>query len=130
MRIMYQRCCGIDVHKKMIVACLLMSSVKASPEGDPDIQHDAVGSLSAARVAHSSGLRGRGDGEYWCLLEVYLECAGRGDGATAVQCSTYQGCARAKNGYQGRRMDRRLAPAWEARKPVLCLPVPNENCGI
>jgi transposase len=26
MRIMYQRCCGIDVHKKMIVACLLMSS--------------------------------------------------------------------------------------------------------
>jgi len=26
MRIMYQRCCGIDVHKKMIVACLLMIS--------------------------------------------------------------------------------------------------------
>lgn len=26
MRIMYQRCCGIDVHKKMIVACLLMGS--------------------------------------------------------------------------------------------------------
>ena len=26
MRIMYQRCCGIDVHKKMIVACLLLIS--------------------------------------------------------------------------------------------------------
>ncbi len=26
MRIMYQHCCGIDVHKKMIVACLLLIS--------------------------------------------------------------------------------------------------------
>ncbi len=26
MRIMYQRCCGIDAHKKMIVACLLLIS--------------------------------------------------------------------------------------------------------
>src|SRR5215472_3760333 len=29
MRILYHRCCGIDVHKKMIVACLLV----ITPEG-------------------------------------------------------------------------------------------------
>ncbi len=29
MRILYHRCCGIDVHKKMIVACLLL----ITPEG-------------------------------------------------------------------------------------------------
>jgi hypothetical protein len=28
MQIMYQRCCGIDVHKKMIVACLLISTAQ------------------------------------------------------------------------------------------------------
>jgi len=29
MRILYHRCCGIDVHKKLIVACLLV----ITPEG-------------------------------------------------------------------------------------------------
>lgn len=28
MRVIYQRCCGIDVHKKMIVACLLICSAQ------------------------------------------------------------------------------------------------------
>ncbi len=26
MEVMYQRCCGIDVHKKMLVACLITLS--------------------------------------------------------------------------------------------------------
>ena len=28
MQVIYQRCCGIDVHKKMIVACLLIGSAQ------------------------------------------------------------------------------------------------------
>jgi len=29
MRVLYERCCGLDVHKKFVVACLLTTS----PEG-------------------------------------------------------------------------------------------------
>jgi transposase len=31
MDIIYQRCCGLDVHKKRIVACLIVSD----PDGTP-----------------------------------------------------------------------------------------------
>jgi hypothetical protein len=98
MRILYHRCCGIDVHKKMIVACLLIVTAEASAQGDPDVQHHGIRSGPAPRVAQSSALRGCGDGEYRSLLEVHLERVRRGDGAEAVQCPTYQGRSRQENG--------------------------------
>ena len=63
------------------------------------------------------------------VLEADLERVGGRGGTPAVQCPTYQGSPRAKNGREGRRMDRRLTPTREAREPALCLPAPNGNCG-
>jgi len=105
MQIMYHRCCGIDVHKKMIVACLLIITAEGVQKEIQTESHGALGSLPAPRVAQSPALRGSGHGKYRSLLEVHLERAGRRDGASAVQRPTYQGGPREENGYQGRRCE-------------------------
>ncbi len=32
MEVIYERCCGLDIHKKSVVACLLISSSAGEPE--------------------------------------------------------------------------------------------------
>jgi len=130
MQIMYHRCCGIDVHKKMIVACLLIITAEGVQKEIQTESHGALGSLPAPRVAQSPALRGSGHGKYRSLLEVHLERAGRRDGASAVQRPTYQGGPREENGYQGRRMDRRLAPTRSAASQLCACPSPTGTAGF
>ncbi len=53
----YERCCGIDVHKKFVVVCLCILTVEASdPERDPDIHDYDPGSVTDAGVAQAGGL--------------------------------------------------------------------------
>jgi len=47
MQIMYQRCCGIDVHKKMIVVCLLIITAEGVHKEIQTESHNGVGSLPA-----------------------------------------------------------------------------------
>jgi len=42
MRVIYQRCCGIDVHKKMIVACLLIWTAQGVQKEIRTESHDAI----------------------------------------------------------------------------------------
>jgi transposase len=32
MQVLYERCCGLDVHKKTVVACVLISQASAEPD--------------------------------------------------------------------------------------------------
>ena len=40
MDIMYERCCGLDVHKQTVVACVLLPERTAARQGDPHVWHD------------------------------------------------------------------------------------------
>src|SRR5258708_36894232 len=77
------------------------------------------GTILSWEARHEAGLsnecEGRNAGSLWCtpslshfwqhygqrVLEADLERVGRGTGAPAVQCQTYQGSPRAKHGREG-----------------------------
>jgi len=45
MDVLYERCCGIDVHKKMVVACLITPDAT----GTPTKQTRTYGTMTAGR---------------------------------------------------------------------------------
>ena len=56
MQVIYQRCCGIDLHKKSIVACLLICTAQGVQKEIQTESHDAAGSLPLAGLAQSQRL--------------------------------------------------------------------------
>jgi transposase len=69
MQVVYARCCGLDVHKKTVVACVLLT------ESDGGVRKHVrtVGTMTADLLALSDWLSGRGvrhvamesTGVYW-----------------------------------------------------------------
>ena len=47
MEVLYERCCGLDVHKKSVVACLLISQ----PAGEPVKTIRTFGTMTADLLA-------------------------------------------------------------------------------
>jgi hypothetical protein len=56
MQVLYQRCCGIDLHKKSIVACLLICTAQGVQKEIQTESHDAARSLPLAGLAQSQRL--------------------------------------------------------------------------
>ena len=52
MEILYERCCGLDVHKRTVVACLLMPA----PAGTPSKQIRTFGTMTRDLLALSDWL--------------------------------------------------------------------------
>lgn len=44
----YDKCCGVDIHKKLIVACFKQAREKA---GDPGVRCDNAGTAGDGRMA-------------------------------------------------------------------------------
>jgi transposase len=69
MRVMYERCCGLDVHKKLIVACLLV--VSAQGELDKQIRSfstmtkDLLALVDWLRAAECSHVVMESTGSFW-----------------------------------------------------------------
>jgi transposase len=69
MRVLHERCCGLDIHKRFVVACLLTTS----PEGAVHKEVRTYNTMTAAVLALSDGLRVAGceqvvmesTGSYW-----------------------------------------------------------------
>ena len=57
MEVLYACCCGIDVHAKMLVACVL----KAGEERSAHLRDDDGGLAAPARLADPGGVHARGD---------------------------------------------------------------------
>ena len=77
MEVMFKYCAGLDVHKKIIVACVLLSSPEGVQRHHQDVRHDAGGSGSVGRLADRLGCHPRGDGKYGGVLEAGVQRAGR-----------------------------------------------------
>ena len=69
MRVVYERCCGIDVHKRNVVACLITPGKR----GQPQKQMRTFSTMMAELLEMSDGLRAAGcthvamesTGVYW-----------------------------------------------------------------
>ena len=77
MDVMYERCCGLDVHKRTVVACLLISGKQGAPQkevrtfGTMTADVLALGAwLAAAGCTHVAM---EGTGVYWLPIWNLLE---------------------------------------------------------
>src|SRR5437763_12525495 len=66
MQVVYERCCGLDVHKKTVVACVLLTR----PDGTVQRQVRTFATMTADLLALSDWLRG------WGVTHVALESTG------------------------------------------------------
>lgn len=77
MEIVYERCCGLDVHKRTVVACLLVSG----PAGPPTKELRTFGTMTADLLALSDWLAAAGcthvameaTGAFWKPIYNLLE---------------------------------------------------------
>ncbi len=56
MRVVYERCCGLDVHKTSVVACVLA----VGPSGEPQKEVRTFGTMTADILALADWLADRG----------------------------------------------------------------------
>ena len=81
MRVLYERCCGLDIHKKFVVACLMVSQ----PDGSLHKETRTLSAMTQDLLALADWLRAEAcaqvvmesTGSYWRpvynLLEGHLE---------------------------------------------------------
>lgn len=77
MEVLYERCCGLDVHKKTVVACLLLPG----PHGQPSKEKRTFGTMTGDLLAMADWLEGSGcthvamesTGSYWKPVYNLLE---------------------------------------------------------
>jgi len=53
MDVVYERCCGLDIHKKQVVACV----IAPGPDGQPTKQIRTFGTMTAELLALADWLR-------------------------------------------------------------------------
>ena len=56
MDVLYERCCGLDIHKKLVVACLIVPG----PDGQPTKQQRSFGTMTADLLALADWLAAAG----------------------------------------------------------------------
>jgi transposase len=89
MRIMYHRCCGIDVHKKMIVVCLLMitaQGVQKEIQTLSTMMSDLFGLRDWLKAQHCEAVAMESTGVYWKCIWNVLE----GEGMELLLCNAQQ----------------------------------------
>src|SRR5215831_12301018 len=103
MQVRYERCCGLDVHKKTVVACVLLTSTDgqvhkqvrtaATTTAGLLALADWLAALQISHVAHDA---------YRDLLATCLQSAGRGSYHHFDQCPAHESCPRPEDRHQGR----------------------------
>lgn len=101
MRVVYERCCGLDIYKKTVVACVLITletgevqrSVRTFLTMTAGLLAlaDWLESLQVTVVAMES------TGVYW---RPVFNFSGRGSHDHSGQCSAHEGSSRPQNRYQ------------------------------
>src|SRR5215469_14587198 len=115
MQVVYERCCGLDVHKKVVVACLITLTAQGQRHKEirsfGTMTRDLLMLLDWLRAAGCTHIALESTGVYW--RPIFNIFRGRDDGF-AGECGAYQSGTWPKDRYQGRRVDCRSASAWVA----------------
>ena len=94
MQVVHHSCCGLDVHKKTVVACVLTAKGKQTRTFGTTTREllELADWLAEGRISHVAM---ESTGVYWMPL---LQLArGPGSGAASGQCPAYQGGSRAQD---------------------------------
>ena len=121
MDVLHDRCAGLDVHKKTVVACVRSVGPDGSVEV-PHLRHHDRRPARAGRLARRRGGPPRRHGIHRRLLEADLAPARGPLRADAGQRRPHQAGPRAEDRRQGRRVDRPAAPARPALAQLRAAP--------
>jgi hypothetical protein len=118
MEAMPASCCGIDIHKESVVACLRLQEGR---RGKTELRQFGTTTaellrlhewLSQAACTHAGGVHARRDGVNERVLAARLQSA-RGElRRGAGQCAPHQSRAWPEDGREGLRVDRESPRAW------------------
>ncbi len=99
MELVYERCCGVDVHKKMVVACLITPDGKGQRSKEVRTFRTTTQQLLLLRdwliLAGCTHLAMESTGVYW---KTHFQSTGRRIGAPRGQRSPYQSGPGTENG--------------------------------
>src|SRR2546421_3679334 len=113
MDVVYTRCCGLDIHKKTVVACLILSTEGAEPIKELRTFRTMTADLLAlADWLQEAGCTHVAHGKHRGLLAPGLQPARRSVRTPRGQCATHQSGAGTENGCERCRLDRRAAAPW------------------
>lgn len=77
MKDLLEVCCGLDVHKEMIAACLLSGSLGTEPKEEVREFSTLLSGLEEMREwMKANKLQGHCNGKHRCLLVPDLQCPG------------------------------------------------------
>ena len=111
MEVLHARCCGIDVHKASLVACL---RVQDGRRASAEVQ--SFGTTTAEIIPlHALAVGRRAPTWRWnrpASIGSRSSICSRAARCGARQCASHQGGSRSQDGRERLRVARRLARAW------------------
>ena len=113
MRILYERCCGLDIHKVSIAVCVVITR-----DGKTEEETRRFGTMTADLLELAAWLKAcaiqhvamESTGVYWKPVWNILEA--EGFDLLLANAQEGQDCAWAQDGSEGQPVDRRSAPTW------------------
>ena len=131
MQVLYPCCCGLDIHKKFVVACLLTTNADGQVQKESrtfsTMTHDL---LALAGLVAGSGLYPCRHGEHQFLLAARLQSLGRAVHITRGQCLPHEDGAGTEDRREGRGVDRGLVAARLDSRQFHSAPLPSVSCAI
>lgn len=116
MKDLLEVCCGLDVHKEMIAACLLSGSLGTEPKEEVREFSTLLSGLEEMREwlkeNNCRNVAMESTGVYWFPIYNVLEAGADEDfkfNITVANPLPYEKCAWKKDGHQGFQMDRGAA---------------------
>ena len=90
MRVVYERCCGLDVHKKTVVACVLITETSGETQRHiRTFSTMTAGLLAAFGLVREHASPSGSHGVNWRVLETGLSSDRRRTNHHAGQCPAY-----------------------------------------
>ena len=93
MDVLHPRCCGLDVHKSSISACILLREAGRDAETPASLWRDDPRTAGACRMATAVRCDSGSDGIQRRLVETSLEHSGGTVHGSFGKCAAHQECA-------------------------------------
>ena len=119
MRVVYERCCGLDVHKKTVVACVLITETSGETQRHIALLDMTAGLLAAFGLVREHACPSGSHGVNWSVLETGLSSDRRRTNHHAGQCPAYESCS-----WEEARMARGCTASWIAASASFFPPAP------
>src|SRR5215469_16247301 len=98
MQVVYPCCCGLDVHKKSVTACVLWVEDGGKSRGEEKLRDVYTRFAAVGRLASTMWCNACGPGVHRSVWEAGVEPFGGSVRSVAGECAAHQSGARSEDG--------------------------------